>query len=227
MNNLTQAGADQELAARLAGTTIGQSQPTLQPVPAQPAQPEPALIQQTSIATPPPPTLAPRNTTPGAQGSPKLDHQQPHHSEPVSPQLIKYHQDHHLTNMQFHQTVGQNIKVSPDRTIAIRLLEKQWNGYVFTNRPLKCGEKLVVQILSVQKSDIGGLAFGMTACDPSTVSHRELPDDSDCLLDRGEYWVVCKDVYTKAEIGDELSFFLTTEGNVIKELHVHVPQIHL
>ena len=58
----------------------------------------------------------------------------------------------------------------------------------------------------------GGLAFGMTACDPATVRQDELPDDSDLLLDRAEYWVVNKDVCAQPEVADELSFTLTHEG---------------
>jgi len=39
-----------------------------------------------------------------------------------------------------------------------------------------------------------------------------LPDDSDLLLDRPEYWVVNKDVYAKAQVADELTFHLTEDG---------------
>ena len=58
----------------------------------------------------------------------------------------------------------------------------------------------------------GGLTVGMTACDPVTLTHDDFPDDSDQLLDRPEYWVVHKDVLTSAEVGDELSFMLTNDG---------------
>ena len=39
-----------------------------------------------------------------------------------------------------------------------------------------------------------------------------LPDDSDLLLDRPEYWVVNKDVCAKAQVADELTFYLTEDG---------------
>ena len=70
----------------------------------------------------------------------------------------------------------------------------------------------MIQILSVEKAYVGGLAFGMTACDPLCVNPDDLPDDSDLLLDRPEYWVVNKDVCSAPEVGDELSFHLTEAG---------------
>ena len=42
--------------------------------------------------------------------------------------------------------------------------------------------------------DIGSLAFGLTNTDPGTFDASLLPEDSDLLLDRPEYWVVSKDV---------------------------------
>ena len=68
------------------------------------------------------------------------------------------------------------------------------------------------QVLGIDRSYIGGLGFGLTACNPSSVSETSLPDDSDLLLDRPEYWVVNKDVCRNPEEGDELSFLVTEEG---------------
>lgn len=111
-----------------------------------------------------------------------------------------------------HKTVGRNICISVDRTIAVRRVEEYCNSYVFTDRPIQLGEKIVVQILSIDYAYTGGLAFGMTACDPGSIQPADLPDDSDLLLDRPEYWVVNKDVCSNPEVGDELSFGLTEEG---------------
>lgn len=58
----------------------------------------------------------------------------------------------------------------------------------------------------------GGLTVGITACNPASLASSELPDDSDQLLDRPEYWVVHKDVVTTTEVGDELGFTLTNQG---------------
>ena len=110
---------------------------------------------------------------------------------------------------------GRNVSLSSDKQVAVRLLEEYCNGYVFTNRPFQCGERIVIQILAVDKTYEGGIAFGMTCCDPKTLKIDDLPDDSDFLLDRPEYWVVNKDVCTKADVRDELSFHLTVDGRYI------------
>jgi len=52
----------------------------------------------------------------------------------------------------------------------------------------------------------------MTAADPALIPPMDLPDDSDLLLDRPEYWIVNKDVCSNPDVADELSFHLTEEG---------------
>jgi hypothetical protein len=63
---------------------------------------------------------------------------------------------------------------------------------VFTADPLVPGERIVVQILATENMYIGSLAFGLTSCDPAGLDPDRLPEDSDMLLDRSEYWVVSK-----------------------------------
>jgi len=79
-------------------------------------------------------------------------------------------------------------------------------------RPLHIRETIAIQVLSVDLVYTGGLAFGVTCCDPETLRSEVLPDDSDLLLDRPEYWVVNKDVCAQAEVGDELTFNLAEDG---------------
>ncbi|XP_076104058.1 protein neuralized-like isoform X1 [Mytilus galloprovincialis] len=128
---------------------------------------------------------------------------------------IKYYTMTRFSLMQWHKLQGKNIQITdPSRTIANRTPEEFCNGYVFSSRPLKCGEKVVLQVLGIDRSYVGGLAVGFTTCSPDSVSQSELPDDADLLLDRMEYWVVNKDVYRSPEIGDELCFHLTNDGEV-------------
>jgi protein neuralized len=118
--------------------------------------------------------------------------------------------------MQWHKLEGKNIRIlDPSRTIACRSPEEFCNGYVFSSKPLKCGEKVVLQVLGIDRTYVGGLAVGFTTCSPDSVTQSELPDDADLLLDRMEYWVVNKDVYRSPEIGDELCFHLTHEGRCL------------
>jgi len=61
---------------------------------------------------------------------------------------------------------------------------------------------------------MGSLAFGLTSCDPALLDTSGLPEDSDMLLDRPEYWVVSKDVANTTDVGDELSFLIYEDGAV-------------
>ncbi len=129
--------------------------------------------------------------------------------------VVRYHANIDFQEMTFHNNHGKNLGITRDKTIACRVREEYCNAYAFTSCPLGCGEKVVIQILGIDRSYVGGLAFGLTACNPSLVLANELPDDSDLLLDRSEYWVVNKDVCRTPDIGDELSFFLTNEGKYL------------
>lgn len=61
---------------------------------------------------------------------------------------------------------------------------------------------------------IGALALGLTSCDPARLTVADLPDDSDLLLDRPEYWVVSKDVASSPQRFDEIAFTVTHFGEV-------------
>ncbi|XP_037090836.1 protein neuralized-like [Pollicipes pollicipes] len=137
----------------------------------------------------------------------------PHAQPPAMP--IKYHTHCVFSPLLLHPRVrGRNVAVSPDRTVAARLEGQFCNGYVFGQRPLRLGERLVVQVLSRCSLYVGGLAFGLTSCDPSRLALADLPDDADLLLDRPEYWVLAKDVARTPAPGDELSFKISGAGAV-------------
>ncbi|XP_015592101.1 protein neuralized isoform X2 [Cephus cinctus] len=119
-----------------------------------------------------------------------------------------------FTPLPFHPTRGRNIRFSNQQCVATRSDTEFCHGYAFTSRPLFLGERLVVQILSTEPMYVGALALGLTSCDPSRLSAEDLPDDSDLLLDRPEYWVVSKDVASSPQPGDEIAFTVTHYGEV-------------
>ena len=96
--------------------------------------------------------------------------------------------------MTFHSNVGKNVKLDGSATVAVRHVDEFAQGYVFSQHTITPGERLVVQVLANEDSYIGSLAFGLTNTDPGTFDASLLPEDSDLLLDRPEYWVVSKDV---------------------------------
>jgi len=114
--------------------------------------------------------------------------------------------------MPFHYLHGRSVILSLDRMVARRAPDNYCNGYVFTCRALHLGERFVTSVTAVEQDYVGGLAFGMTSCDPNCLHAIDLPDDADLLLDRPEYWVVHKDICAKPDVGDELSFSLTSSG---------------
>lgn len=119
-----------------------------------------------------------------------------------------------LNPVAFHRTRGRNIVFSADGMVATRDRTEFSQGYVFSARPLCAGEKLIVQVLRTDPMYSGALAFGLTSCNPGTLSPHDLPDDSDDLLDRPEYWVVSKDIASRPVNGDELIFSITLSGEV-------------
>lgn len=118
------------------------------------------------------------------------------------------------TPVPFHRMRGRNVVLSPDKLIATRVETEFCQGYVFTARPIRIGEKLIVQVLRTEPMYVGALALGLTSCDPATLRPADLPDDSDLLLDRPEYWVVSKDVASNPIRGDEIIFSMMPNGEV-------------
>ncbi|XP_049833291.1 protein neuralized isoform X2 [Schistocerca gregaria] len=158
---------------------------------------------------PQPPPLPPQESGAVVPVTSSYQHQQQQqqqqHSQPSHP---------YLSPLPFHRTRGRNIRLSNDRCIATRSDAEFSLGYVFTSRPVHLGEKIVIQVLATQSLYVGSLAFGLTSCDPATLQPADLPDDSDLLLDRPEYWVVSKYVVNSPQRGEELSFCITHSGEV-------------
>ncbi|XP_043480594.1 protein neuralized isoform X3 [Leptopilina heterotoma] len=119
-----------------------------------------------------------------------------------------------FTPLPFHPTRGRNVHFTNQQCVATRDDAEFCHGYAFTSRPLFLGERLVVQILATEPMYVGALALGFTSCDPSRLTFADLPDDSDLLLDRPEYWVVSKDVASSPQPGDEIAFTVTHYGEV-------------
>ena len=218
MNNL---GTDiRRLSGHIQNLQVSNTTGAVTTIPAAPNIPLPSIPPTTSIPTTPVSSHqsgTPR-VTPG--GSHATTRTMPH---TVSMPPIRYHSNLTFTPVPFHHIKGRNICLSTDKTIAVRSVDEYCNGYVFASRPLRPGDKLVIQILAVDRAYVGGMAFGMTSCNPLLVVAEDLPDDSDLLLDRPEYWVVNKDVCSAPEVGDELSFHLTEDG--IKFIFFNVPII--
>ncbi|KAA0195823.1 hypothetical protein HAZT_HAZT004868 [Hyalella azteca] len=128
---------------------------------------------------------------------------------------LMVHQNVSFQPLSFHHTKGANISFSDrNRMVAKRSYNEYCKGYVFTGRPLNMNEKIVLQVLANEHHYVGAMAFGVTSADPADLSSADLPEDCDELLDRSEYWVVCKDVAASPKVGDELSFTYSANGQI-------------
>lgn len=130
--------------------------------------------------------------------------------------LLRY-QPHNVPYqaLPLHRTRGRNVRFcGGNRSVAMRTDTEFCQGYVFTARPLQIAERLVVQILATDQMFQGCLGLGLTSCDPSTLTSSDLPDDSNFLLDRPEYWVLSRDFARNLNKGDEVSFCISATGEV-------------
>ncbi|KAE9414748.1 hypothetical protein Angca_006945, partial [Angiostrongylus cantonensis] len=116
--------------------------------------------------------------------------------------------------LRFHQVTGRHISLNAMRNIATRCDSEYSQGYVFSERPIRNNEKVVIEVITVQKLYIGGLAFGVTCCDPSTLRPADLPDNSSDLVEMPQYWVGIKDIALQPPVNTVLSFWITDAGEV-------------
>lgn len=129
--------------------------------------------------------------------------------------LLRYQPCHfNFLPMPLHRTRGRNVRYNSNRGIASRTAAEFCQGYVFTARPLQLGERVVIQILSTEPMFQGCLGLGLTSCDPGTLQTGDLPDDSNFLLDRPEYWVISRDIARNLNRGDEINFCISPTGEV-------------
>ncbi|XP_074597454.1 E3 ubiquitin-protein ligase neur [Brevipalpus obovatus] len=140
--------------------------------------------------------------------------------EPL-PQVYK---NSNSSPLPFHRTRGCNVKLSSDGCLAERNDSHYSRGYVFSQRPLRIGEKMAVQVLKTDQLYAGSLAFGLTTCNPAILSGNDLPDDPHTLLDRPEYWIVIKDVANAPVAGDEIAFKITETGQVQMSVNRQPPK---
>ena len=109
---------------------------------------------------------------------------------------------------------GQNVRLSSDGEVAKRTETEFSHGYVFLDSIMNPEETLIIRILETDSSYVGSLAFGLTSADPRFLKSSELPEDSDILSQRPEYWVSSKDVLPDPQDGDEVSLTVSLDGAV-------------
>ncbi|KAI6188728.1 Zinc finger, C3HC4 type [Aphelenchoides besseyi] len=127
-----------------------------------------------------------------------------------------------FTELRFHRFCGLNAQVDERGLYASRVGHEFSQGYVFTNRPIKMNEKFTIIVVKHASEFMGGMAFGLTSCDPAKIgSPSVLPADSDSLLERPEYWVCIKNVAVNPVAGDTACFWVQETGEVMFSKNEH------
>ncbi|XP_051945196.1 E3 ubiquitin-protein ligase NEURL1B-like isoform X1 [Xyrauchen texanus] len=117
------------------------------------------------------------------------------------------------TDLHFHPVRGPDVVLSNDRMVACTHFLDSSRTLMFSDRPVRVGETLYMEVGHLGLPYFGAFLFGMTSCDPGTLNAGELPADPEVLLDRKEYWVVYRGFPVPAA-GDVLSFTFLANGEV-------------
>lgn len=117
-------------------------------------------------------------------------------------------------DLHFHQLHGDHIKTLDEQTVVRLEYARNEHTLVFTHRPLKTGEKVFIKVTKSSLAQSGSLSYGVTSCDPAVLCPSDLPYNPEALVDRKEFWAVCR-VPTPLQISDILGFSVNQEGGII------------
>lgn len=119
------------------------------------------------------------------------------------------------SDLRFHHLRGPHVKILDDQTVARLEHAREERTLVFTSRPLRINETIFVKINKSNAVRTGTLAYGVTSCDPGTLRPSDLPYNPESLVDRKEFWAICR-VVVPLQSGDILGFMVNSDG----ELHL-------
>uniref|UniRef100_A0A3B3U7R4 E3 ubiquitin-protein ligase NEURL1 n=1 Tax=Poecilia latipinna TaxID=48699 RepID=A0A3B3U7R4_9TELE len=117
------------------------------------------------------------------------------------------------TDLQFHTIHGLHVTALDKHTVARPDHRGDERTLVFTSRPMHCSEIVFVKV-KAGVSRAGSLSYGVTSCDPATLRPSDLPSNPESLVDRKEFWAVCR-VAVQLHSGDILSFVVNAEGELM------------
>ncbi|XP_062319796.1 E3 ubiquitin-protein ligase NEURL1-like [Osmerus eperlanus] len=121
------------------------------------------------------------------------------------------------SDLHFHPLHGAHAAL-PDEHTAVRLEPRSGEGertLVFTSRPPRPGESVFVKVTKAGSAvRQGSLSYGVTSCDPGCLRPSDLPYNPEALVDRKEFWAVCR-VAAPLHSGDILGFVVNSEGEVL------------
>ncbi|XP_056148136.1 neuralized E3 ubiquitin protein ligase 1Ab [Lampris incognitus] len=117
------------------------------------------------------------------------------------------------TDLHFHSVHGVHVTTLDEQTVARLEQRSEERTLVFISRPLRCSETVFVKVAKEGASRFGSLSYGVTSCDPATLRPSDLPCNPESLVDRKEFWAVCR-VAAPLQCGDILGFAVNAEGEM-------------
>lgn len=124
--------------------------------------------------------------------------------------LLPTHLD---TELHFHSVHGSHVTVLDKHTVARLDHRGDERTLVLTNRPIHTAETVFLKLkATVPRSAC--LSYGVTSCDPATLRPSDLPANPESLVDRKEFWAVCR-VAVPLHSGDILGFLVNANGELI------------
>ncbi|XP_026165566.1 E3 ubiquitin-protein ligase NEURL1-like [Mastacembelus armatus] len=124
--------------------------------------------------------------------------------------LLPSHLD---SDLQFHSVHGIHVTVLDKHTVARQDHHGDERTLVFTSRSMRCSETVFLKV-KTGVTRPGSLSYGVTSCDPATLRPSDLPSNPESLVDRKEFWAVCR-VAVPLHTGDILGFAVNANGEVI------------
>ncbi|KAK6328690.1 hypothetical protein J4Q44_G00006680 [Coregonus suidteri] len=124
------------------------------------------------------------------------------------------------SDLHFHPLRGAHVKALDENTVSRGVEHRSGDErtLVFTSRPLRCGESVFVKVTKVGATHLGSLSYGVTSCDPAGLRPSDLPYSPESLVDRKEFWAVCR-VGAPLQNSDILGFVVNIEGEVFLSLN--------
>ncbi|KAG7265142.1 hypothetical protein CRUP_031201, partial [Coryphaenoides rupestris] len=118
------------------------------------------------------------------------------------------------SDLRFHRLRGAHIQTLDEQSVWRSEHGREECTLVFTGRPLRTGETVFIKVTKSSPARPGSLSYGVTSCDPAVLRPSDLPYSPEALVDRKEFWAVCR-VPAPLQSSDILGFLVNREGEVI------------
>lgn len=123
--------------------------------------------------------------------------------------------------MKFHNVHGSGIILQDNRIVATRSENSFCDGLVFSDQPVKVGQKVCVELTTTQ-SWSGALRVGLTSVDPGKTNASDLPRYAlPHLTKRDGYWIQpLSEKFVKT--GSHVTLYISSQG----QLQLFVDGVH-